>query len=90
MKNGKIKSWSLKINDFDKLELAITIEGAGWGVITSFHTLEAMEKIFNVLEITDINQLKGAYCRVEFVDFNLLNTVYNIIDDNKYYTVRTS
>ena len=90
MENGKIKSWSFQINDFDKLELAITIEGAGWGVRASFHTLENMEKLFNVLEIVDINQLTGSYCRVEFIDHNLLNTIYNIIDDDKYYAVRNS
>ena len=88
MENGIIKSWSFKINDFDKLELSIEISGAGWGVVASFHTLEDIEKIFNVLEITDSKQLKGSYCRAEFVDYNLLKTIYNIIDDKKYYTVR--
>lgn len=88
MENAKIKDWSFKMNDFDHLELNITIEGYSMGVVTSFNTLEKIEKLFDVLEITDINQLKGSYCRVDFVDCNLLNAIYNIIDDNKYYTVR--
>lgn len=88
LENAKIDSWLFKINDFDHLELVIGLKGNSWGVVTSFYTLDSMEKLFDILGIVNIEQLKGSYCRVEFVDCNLLNKIYNILDDEKYYSFR--
>lgn len=80
--NMKVIDYSLEKSEFGAINLIVHLSSKGGGVIASF-SLERIPEVFKVFEINNLTQLKNNYCRVEIVDYNLLNRIINIIDDSK-------
>ena len=99
VKVGRIKDVFLGISD-DRLQLNLTVEGCGWGITfpcyltydtcdgkirdTSVNFAKGLHSLLKFFGVSNFNDLKGQYLRVEYNMGGTVHRFYHIMEDKSF------
>lgn len=99
VKVGRIKNVFLGIRD-DRLQLNLTVEGCGWGITfpcyltydtcdgkisdTSVKFANGLHSLLKFFGVSNFNDLKGQYLRVEYNMGGTIHRFYHIMEDKSF------